>query len=131
MLSHQAIYTYKRSRRGLTLVEMMGSVQDRTREHLGRSDVAIIRNRRLLRKAMAAMARGDTAALPMQNGTTASLVGPLSNDTIADSANWENANREADLARRSSCQWDASVRFLNVLRLAGGASRKERSRRAA
>ena len=26
MLSHQAIYTYKRSRRGLTLVEMMVSV---------------------------------------------------------------------------------------------------------
>ncbi|PSL17099.1 aromatic ring-hydroxylating dioxygenase subunit alpha [Shimia abyssi] len=90
-------------------VEGMGAIQDRTQEHLGRSDVAIIRYRRMLREAIAALDRGDRDALPMQGEETSGIIGPLSNDTIAPTANWSGASREADLERRSGCPWDASV----------------------
>lgn len=88
-------------------VEMMGSIQDRTREHLGRSDVAVIRNRRMLRKAIAAVARGDSLQLPMHDGTAASLTGPLSNDAIAPTADWQRASAQADRERRAACPWPA------------------------
>ena len=90
-------------------VEMMGSIQDRTREHLGRSDVAIIRNRRNFRKAIAAVAAGDFASLPMQDQGAAQIIGPLSNDAVAATDDWEGASRSADMARRAECPWDATV----------------------
>ncbi len=91
-------------------VEGMGAIQDRTQEHLGRSDMAIIRYRRLLRKAIKALEDGKMESLPMMGETRPdSLVGPLSNDAIAPTANWQMASHEADLARRQACPWDASV----------------------
>jgi len=90
-------------------VEGMGSIQDRTQEHLGRSDAAIIRYRRMLRAAIASVEDG-TDDLPMLNGVTVSdIVGPLSNDAITDSEDWQNASRQADTARRAECPWDATV----------------------
>ena len=89
-------------------VEGMGAIQDRTQEHLGRSDVAIIRYRRMLRQAIHSVTEGTARDLPMQ-GPVASILGPLSNDAIADTANWQSASHDADLARRSTCPWDASV----------------------
>lgn len=90
-------------------VEMMGSVQDRTREHLGRSDVAIIRNRRMLRKAISAMAEGNNDALLMQSKAAEKIIGPLSNDAIASTEEWQNASVSSDMARRAECPWDATV----------------------
>lgn len=91
-------------------VEGMGAIQDRTQEHLGRSDVAIIRYRRMLRKAISDLADGRADTLPMKGRITAqSLVGPLSNDAIASTQNWQSASHAADMARRAQCPWDASV----------------------
>ena len=90
-------------------VEMMGSIQDRTREHLGRSDVAIIRHRRMLRQAIAAVEAGELNALPMQQVDASMVVGPLSNDAVASTDNWQNASFEQDMERRAACSWDASV----------------------
>lgn len=91
-------------------VEGMGAIQDRTQEHLGRSDVAIIRYRRMLRKAIAALDEDRAADLPMADGTCpTTLTGPLSNDSIADTADWRAASHAADMARRAECPWDASV----------------------
>ncbi|MEJ6392152.1 aromatic ring-hydroxylating dioxygenase subunit alpha [Gymnodinialimonas sp. 2305UL16-5] len=89
-------------------VEGMGAIQDRTQEHLGRSDVAIIRYRRMLRKAIADLAAERADALPMQ-GDVAAILGPLSNDAIASTRDWQAASHAADMARRSECPWDASV----------------------
>ncbi len=90
-------------------VEGMGSIQDRTQEHLGRSDAAIIRYRRMLRAAISAVEDGGDD-LPMRGAMTPSeIVGPLSNDAIADSADWLNASQQADMARRAECPWDATV----------------------
>ena len=91
-------------------VEGMGPIQDRTREHLGRTDVGIVRYRRMLRAAMEGVAGNDETALPMRGGVDVSrIVGPLSNDAIADTADWEAASLRADLERRAACGWDASV----------------------
>jgi len=90
-------------------VEGMGRIQDRTQEHLGRSDAAIIRYRRMLRAAIASIEDG-AEDLPMLNGTSPSeITGPLSNDAITKSDDWRNASRLADIARRAECPWDATV----------------------
>ena len=90
-------------------VEMMGSVQDRTREHLGRSDKAIVRYRRMFRKAMAALDKGDIDNLPMRKMSCREIVGPLSNDAISPTHQWKTKSHEADLERRDLCPWDASI----------------------
>jgi phenylpropionate dioxygenase-like ring-hydroxylating dioxygenase large terminal subunit len=91
-------------------VESLGRIQDRTQEHLGKTDVGLIRYRRMLRAAMEALASGDEAALPMRGGIDpAQILGPLSNDAIADSADWDAASQRADKDRRAACPWDATV----------------------
>ncbi len=91
-------------------VEGMGPVEDRTVEHLGATDAGIVRYRRLLRAAIENLARNEEAALPMLNGMDAAgIVGPLSNDAIADTADWEAACMRADRERRAVCPWDASI----------------------
>jgi phenylpropionate dioxygenase-like ring-hydroxylating dioxygenase large terminal subunit len=90
-------------------VEGMGAIQDRTQEHLGLSDVAIIRYRRILRKAIADLASAGAQALPMQTAAAESIVGPLSNDAVAQTEQWQQASHAADMARRADCPWDASV----------------------
>ena len=91
-------------------VESMGAVQDRTKEHLGATDVGIIRYRKLLRRAIDQLAKQDETALPMRGPTAAkALTGPFANDTIADSSDWRAASARADLNRREQCPWDASI----------------------
>jgi phthalate 4,5-dioxygenase oxygenase subunit len=90
-------------------VEGMGRIQDRTQEHLGRSDAAIIRYRRMLRAAISSVENGS-GELPMLNGTLpCDIVGPLCNDAITQSDDWRKASRQADLERRTECPWDATV----------------------
>lgn len=90
-------------------VEGMGPIQDRTEEHLAGTDIGIVRYRRLLQAAMEGLAAGDGAALPMLNRDAARIAGPLSNDAIADTADWEAASMRADRERRAACPWDASL----------------------
>lgn len=91
-------------------VEGMGAIQDRTQEHLGRSDVAIIRYRRMLRKAIEAVENGQSDALPMYGDhDLKQMMGPLSNDAIAETQDWQEASWQYDMTRRSECPWDAKV----------------------
>ena len=91
-------------------VESMGSIQDRTQEHLGKTDVAIIRNRRMLRAAIAAVKEGREQDLPMHNGLDlATISGPVSNDAIAKDGDWSKATQVSDSERRAACPWDAAV----------------------
>jgi len=86
-------------------VESMGRIQDRTEEHLGRTDVAIIRYRRMLRAAMDSIAQGQEHALPMHNGDLAQVAGPVAIDAIAPTRDWEGTWQEADAARRAASSW--------------------------
>ncbi|MGF6861641.1 phthalate 4,5-dioxygenase oxygenase subunit [Rhodobacteraceae bacterium MBR-64] len=92
-------------------VESPGPIFDRTREHLGKTDVAIIRYRRMLRAAIAALKEGREDALPMRNGVDPKAVyGPVSNDTIAETGDWLRASTDGDAARRAGCAgWDARI----------------------
>ena len=90
-------------------VEGMGPIQDRTQEHLGRSDVAIIRYRRMLRQAIADLRSHKLDQLPMKDYATGEIKGPLSNDAITETSNWEKASQAADFDRRNLCPWDASI----------------------
>lgn len=91
-------------------VESPGAIFDRTREHLGKTDVAIVRYRRMLRAAMADLAQGNDDALPMAGGQAGTLQGPISNDTIAMTSDWNAAFRANDAERRAACTaWDATI----------------------
>ena len=91
-------------------VESMGAIQDRTQEHLGKTDVGIIRYRRMLRDAIAKVKAGQGDALPMRGAVDpATVFGPLSNDAIADGPDWEDVNAKSDAERRAACPWDAHL----------------------
>lgn len=91
-------------------VEGMGAIQDRTKEHLGKTDIGIIRYRKMLRSAIESLESSNESALPMRNGVDVSnIVGPLSNDTVTDTSDWETSSRRTDEERRAACPWDARV----------------------
>ncbi|MFT5511198.1 MAG: phthalate 4,5-dioxygenase oxygenase subunit [Hyphomicrobiaceae bacterium] len=92
-------------------VESMGRIQDRTQEHLGKTDVGIIKYRRMLRAAIEALQQNDETSLPMNNGSDISNIqGPVSIDAIsAVDQDWEDVWRSSDLARREKSEWDASL----------------------
>ncbi|MBX2879620.1 MAG: Rieske 2Fe-2S domain-containing protein [Granulosicoccus sp.] len=92
-------------------VESPGAIFDRTKEHLGKTDVAISHYRRMLRKAIDDVKEGRPDTLPMQNGVDAStIVGPISNDTIGPREAWKSVFEASDKDRRAACQdWDATV----------------------
>ena len=92
-------------------VESMGRIQDRTQEHLGKTDVGIIHYRRMLRAAIQALEDGDEGALPMRKGKDVSgICGPISIDAIgAASQDWQEVWRTSDKSRRDRCEWDASL----------------------
>lgn len=91
--------------------ESMGAIQDRSIEHLGTSDVGIIRYRRKLQAAMAALEDGRPQDLPFRPDAVdaAAIRGPVSIDAIADSADWPEAARARDRERREACPWDARL----------------------
>jgi phenylpropionate dioxygenase-like ring-hydroxylating dioxygenase large terminal subunit len=92
-------------------VESMGRIQDRTEEHLGKTDVGIIRFRRLFRRAMDALAAGSTEGLPMLGDPAAvrAIHGPASTDAIAADGDWTAAWVAGDAARRAAAPWDAKI----------------------
>ena len=100
-------------------VESMGAIQDRAREQLGTTDVAIIAGRRTLREALRAIEAGDEPAAPGTAGSTGpdggaqaddELPGPPSIDAIARDAAPDDAWRAAARARRDACSWAATSR---------------------
>jgi hypothetical protein len=92
-------------------VESPGRIFDRTKEHLGKTDVAIIKYRRMMRAAINGLRDGNTDALPMRNGMdVGTIYGPVSNDTIGTRDNWQDVFTQSDAERRAACQgWDASI----------------------
>ncbi len=90
-------------------VESLGRIQDRREEHLGRTDVAIIRYRRMLRAAIAAIAGDENRALKMQDPETGTeITGPIAIDAISDEKDWTKVFEARDQERRSACSWVSS-----------------------
>ena len=87
-------------------VESMGAIQDRTREHLGRTDAAIREYRRLLLETIADLEAGRSSA---GVGHTTQRFGPEAVDAISQGANWQEQWRELDRERRTRSPWNASL----------------------
>ena len=84
--------------------ESLGAVQDRTREHLGKSDVAIVTYRRMLKEAIRKVEDGEKAPFTWRPDDAATIRGPVAIDAIGDpdsSACWEARDRE----RREQHAW--------------------------
>ena len=86
-------------------VELMGPIQDRTKEHLGRSDRAITAYRRLLRQAILAAAQGGELPLALDTATADTMRGPVAIDGIGPTEAWDDYLRETDRKRRESSAW--------------------------
>ena len=83
----------------------MGTIQDRTREHLGQSDKAISAYRRILRGALDATAKGDTPPMVLDAASAAALTGPAAIDGIGPAADWQSYWKKTDAARRRAANW--------------------------
>jgi nitrite reductase/ring-hydroxylating ferredoxin subunit len=90
--------------------ESSGPIQDRTREHLGTTDKAIIAYRRLLVKAIESTRVGEPAPMLPAAGQAAAFTGPPSIDGVTRSVKTASYCHEADLERRRQCAW-ASARL--------------------
>lgn len=87
-------------------VESMGSIQDRTREHLGTTDKAIMANRRQLLHAIDAVERGEKAPGVADPRVLADgLSGPDTVDGIAPANQWEQWWHDAVAAKRINAPW--------------------------
>ncbi len=86
-------------------VESPGPIFDRTKEHLGKSDVGIIAYRRMLRRAIEAAGNGGELPMSLTNGDGSAIRGPAAVDTIADLEGWEETWKARDRERREASGW--------------------------
>ncbi|MGE0563296.1 MAG: Rieske 2Fe-2S domain-containing protein [Pseudolabrys sp.] len=85
--------------------ESMGVIQDRTQEHLGTSDKAIIAYRKLLRQALDDNAKGDTPVMVLDRAGAASITGPACVDGIGPAAEWQTYWQRTEADRRQTASW--------------------------
>jgi hypothetical protein len=90
--------------------ESQGPIQDRTREHLGTTDKAVIAYRRLLVNAIERTQAGESAPMLPAAGQTNAFTGPPSIDGVALAHKAGSYWQEADLDRRRKSDW-ASARL--------------------
>jgi LigXa C-terminal domain like len=87
----------------------MGPIQDRTREHLGTADKAIVQFRRLLRQEIEKAATGVKPFMFLDAAHARSIQGPATMDGIGPTRGWETFWMEVDVKRRRSAPWAAPV----------------------
>ena len=90
--------------------ESLGPIQDRTREHLGTTDKAIIAYRRMLVKAIESTQAGASAPMLLDAKQASEITGPPSVDGVGKTNDAQSFCREADTARRQQSDW-ASARL--------------------
>jgi phthalate 4,5-dioxygenase oxygenase subunit len=85
--------------------ESMGSIQDRTKEHLGQSDKAISAYRRILRGAIDEAGQGGKPLMVLDPASAAKITGPVAIDGIGPTEGWQVYWRKTDEARRQASGW--------------------------
>jgi phthalate 4,5-dioxygenase len=86
-------------------VESQGPIQDRTREHLGTTDKAIVAFRKLLMNEIKKAGRGERTLLQLNAQEAVNVTGPGTMDGIGPAAEWESYWRSVDTRRRTSAPW--------------------------
>ena len=89
--------------------ESMGPIQNRTREHLGTSDKAIMANRRTLLQAIEDVAAGKLPPGLAQAEVAAQRIGPDTVDGIAPAHDWQAWWQHAVEAKRAGAPWPAAL----------------------
>jgi nitrite reductase/ring-hydroxylating ferredoxin subunit len=86
-------------------VESMGAIQDRTKEHLGQADKAIVQYRRMLREQIEKVAAGEKPIMCLDEAHARSIQGPGTMDGIGPTQGWEMYWMEVDVKRRRGAPW--------------------------
>jgi nitrite reductase/ring-hydroxylating ferredoxin subunit len=86
-------------------VESPGPILDRTREHLGKSDVGIVKYRGLLQTAIRSLAAGTRPAYVHEPDVARRVRGPVSIDAISLANGPIDMWRRRDNERRRGCPW--------------------------
>jgi phthalate 4,5-dioxygenase oxygenase subunit len=86
-------------------VESQGSIQDRTREHLGSTDKGIVMYRKMLMKAIADVGSGGLTPLRLDEESAARMTGPVTIDAVGPTQGWEQFWPECERRRRAQCAW--------------------------
>lgn len=89
--------------------ESMGPIQDRTREHLGTTDVAIMAYRRTLLKALDDVEAGKLPPGLAQPEVAAQRLGPDTVDGIAPAQDCDRWWQQAVQAKRQGAPWNAAL----------------------
>ena len=91
-------------------VESPGAIADRTKEHLGTSDKAIMSYRRQLEKAIAAVEQGATPTMALNAAQAATMTGPVTVDGVGPTGDKEVTMqywRRVDADKRAGAPWAA------------------------
>lgn len=89
-------------------IESQGPIQDRTREHLGMSDIGIAAYRRMLIKAIESAQAGDPVPMHPDAEQATQMVGPPSIDGIGATDDTDGYWQRADRERRQQSDWAAA-----------------------
>ena len=90
-------------------VESQGRIQDRTREHLGYSDRAIVAYRRLLLSAIGQVANGEKPPMVLDPSRAAKVRGPVTVDGMGPTDGWQAYWKEFDERRRRGSSWASAT----------------------
>jgi len=90
-------------------IESQGRIQDRTREHLGYSDKAIVAYRRLLLSAIGQVANGEKPLMWLDAARAAQIRGPITVDGLCPADGWQAYWKEVDARRRGGSSWAAAT----------------------
>ncbi|HEY1541297.1 MAG TPA: aromatic ring-hydroxylating dioxygenase subunit alpha [Xanthobacteraceae bacterium] len=85
--------------------ESMGAIQDRTNEHLGTSDKAIIAYRKLLRTAIDETGKGGRPLMVLDAKAAQGLTGPAAIDGIGPTGDWQAYWQRTETAKRKAASW--------------------------
>ena len=86
-------------------VESQGAIQDRTREHLGLTDKAIVALRKLLLSSLRQAAAGERVLMELDAAAASRMTGPATMDGIGPSRDWQQYWQSVDDKRRQSAPW--------------------------
>ena len=86
-------------------VESQGAIQDRTREHLGLTDKAIVAFRMLLLAALKQVTAGERVLMELDEQAAAGINGPATMDGIGPADDWERYWQSVDERRRNGAPW--------------------------
>jgi hypothetical protein len=86
-------------------VESQGRIQDRTREHLGTTDKAIVAFRKMLVRELGKVAKGERTLMQLDAAAAARITGPSTMDGVGPSDSWDDYWRAAVERRRAAAPW--------------------------